>query len=397
MKLPPQPWLTLPGTQAILAALGGAAETRIVGGAVRDALLGLKVTDVDLATRLTPATVVERLRDAGLRSVPTGIAHGTVTALAPDIAIEVTTLRRDIATDGRRATVAFTDDWREDAARRDFTINALYADPVSGEIFDYFGGEADLAARRVAFIGAPLERIAEDHLRILRFFRFHARFGGGAPDPAGLAACAARANDLMALSRERIQGELSKLLAVEHPEATVRLMLDNGIFRGVLPEVVPDAAGRLAALVAAETGLAALAPAWVRRLAALLPADADVLDRVAYRLKLSNADRRRLVLTAQPLTPDADIWRAAYINGVESVVDRLLVDGRGTAEIFTLLATWTRPTLPASGRDLIARGVPVGPDVSKRLARFESAWIDAGFPTEAAAVAALLDRAAGTN
>lgn len=205
-----------------------AGETRFVGGCVRDALLGLPVSDIDLATRLRPEAAMERLKAAGIRAVPTGLAHGTVTAIVAGAPIEVTTLRRDVSTDGRRATVAFTDDWREDAARRDFTINALSADPASGEVFDYFGGEADLAARRVRFIGDPLTRIAEDHLRILRFFRFHARFGAGEPDADSLAACVARANDLMALSRERIADELSKLLALPDPAATAALMEARG-------------------------------------------------------------------------------------------------------------------------------------------------------------------------
>ncbi|HPU16779.1 MAG TPA: CCA tRNA nucleotidyltransferase, partial [Polymorphobacter sp.] len=261
--------MDLAGTRKVLAALPGA---KFVGGAVRDALLGVVVTDVDVATQLPPEAVVERLTAAGVKVVPTGIAHGTVTAVTPEIAIEITTLRRDVTTDGRRATVAFTDQWQEDAARRDFTINALYADPDSGEILDFFGGMADLAARRVRFIGAPLERIAEDHLRILRFFRFHARFGNGAPDADGMAACTARANDLMALSRERIRDEISKLLAVTDPTPTVALMVDAGILRPVLPEIVPDGTARLAALVVVEPE-----PNWVRRLAALLPVDAALL------------------------------------------------------------------------------------------------------------------------
>ncbi len=193
----------------LMRALGAAkGETRFVGGCVRDTLLGLEVSDVDLATRLQPQEVMQRLEAAGIKAVPTGLAHGTVTAVINGAPVEVTTLRRDVATDGRRATITYTEDWREDAARRDFTINALMADPESGEIHDYFGGIDDLGARHVRFIGDPLVRIAEDHLRILRFFRFHARFGIGAPDKAGLAACAARANDLMALSRERIADEL---------------------------------------------------------------------------------------------------------------------------------------------------------------------------------------------
>src|SRR4051794_34372758 len=230
----------------LLGALGtDAGETRYVGGCVRDTLLGLEVSDVDLATRLTPETVIDRLRKAGIKSVPTGLAHGTITAVIGGAPVEVTTLRRDVATDGRRATIAYTEDWREDAARRDFTINALLADPKTGEIFDFFGGQDDLAARRVRFIGEPLSRIAEDHLRILRFFRFHARFGAGAPDPAALEACAGRANDLMALSRERIADELLKLLGLADPAPTVKLMIARGTLKPVLPEI--EAADRLAA------------------------------------------------------------------------------------------------------------------------------------------------------
>jgi poly(A) polymerase len=264
--LPDAPWRHRGGLARLLDALdakGGA--TRFVGGCVRDALLGLEQSDVDLATRLTPEEVVARLQAARIKAVPTGIAHGTITAVPAGSPVEVTTLRRDVSTDGRRATVAFTDDWKEDAARRDFTINALSADPVNGEVFDYFGGLDDLAARRVRFIGDPLQRIAEDHLRILRFFRFHARFGAEAPDPEGLEACAARANDLMALSRERIADELLKLLALPDPTPTVALMIARGIFRPVLPEI--ESAARLQKLVAAEHS-AGIAPNAIRRLAA---------------------------------------------------------------------------------------------------------------------------------
>ncbi|HWL47619.1 MAG TPA: CCA tRNA nucleotidyltransferase, partial [Sphingomonadaceae bacterium] len=231
MKLPAAPWQARAGLRELLDALGvSKGHTRYVGGAVRDTLAGLAVEDIDLATRLAPAETMRRVRAAGMKAVPTGLAHGTVTAILPDGgAVEVTTLRRDVTTDGRRATVAFTDDWREDAARRDFTINALSADPASATLHDYFGGAEDLAAGRVRFIGDPLTRIAEDHLRILRFFRFHARFGAGIPEAAALAACVARANDLMALSRERIADELLKLLALPDPTATLRLMVDRGI------------------------------------------------------------------------------------------------------------------------------------------------------------------------
>ena len=232
--------------------------------------------------------------------MPTGLAHGTITAVIGGKPVEVTTLRRDVATDGRRATIAYTEDWREDAARRDFTINALSADPASGEVFDYFGGLADLEAGRVRFIGDPLQRIAEDHLRILRFFRFHARFGEGAPDEAALAACAARANDLMALSRERIADELLKLLGLPDPTATAALMIERGILRPVLPEI--DGADRLGALVAAEQA-AGIAPEPIRRLAALLPPDPDVAADVAARLRLSRRAGKRLVAAARPMVP----------------------------------------------------------------------------------------------
>ena len=389
MKLAVQPWMQLPGTQKVLAALPGA---RFVGGAVRDALRGLPVSDVDIATPLPPEAVIAALGAAGIKTVPTGIAHGTVTAVTPDSTLEITTLRRDVSTDGRHATIAFTDDWAEDAARRDFTINALSVDPEGGAVHDYFGGLDDLAARRVRFIGVARDRIAEDHLRILRFFRFHARFGLGAPDAEGMAACTARANDLMALSRERIRAELSRLLVVADPAPTLALMVDAGILRPVLPEILPDGAARLAALVALEP-----APDWVRRLAALLPVDAALLTDIAYRLRLSNDERRQLVLTAARFDP-ARRWHIAWADGAASAIDRLLLDAAtdpANIAYAAELATWPRPPLPASGRDLIARGVAPGPEVSRRLARFESAWIDAGFPGDAGSVGALLDAAAG--
>ncbi|MBM3928021.1 MAG: CCA tRNA nucleotidyltransferase, partial [Sphingomonadales bacterium] len=211
VTLPQTDWRDRAGLDTLIDALGGGKNACFVGGAVRDALLGLPVADLDIATRLAPEDVIDALRRAGIKAVPTGLAHGTITAVIASGPVEVTTLRRDVSTDGRHAIVAFTDDWREDAARRDFTMNALYADPQTGEVFDYFDGIADLAARHIRFIGDARQRIAEDHLRILRFFRFLARFGD-TPDPEGLAACTERANDLMALSRERIREEILKLL-----------------------------------------------------------------------------------------------------------------------------------------------------------------------------------------
>lgn len=386
MKLPPQPWMTQPGAQRILAALDG--ETRFVGGAVRDGLLGLPVADVDLATRLLPDEVIRRLKAADIKAVPTGIAHGTVTAVADGSVIEVTTLRRDVATDGRHAEVAFSEDWQEDASRRDFTINALYADPATGEIFDYFGGLADLEARCVRFIGDPLKRIAEDHLRILRFFRFHARFGS-APHAPSLDACAARANDLMALSRERIRDELLKLLCVADPLPTLRLMLERGILAPVFPEVTADRLPALERLVAIETALD-MSCAALRRLATLLPADAALLGDVAARLRLSNLERKRLVATAGrlseiPGTPAPLAYRA----GPESAADLLLLAAVAPDDVAAPLAAlrdWEEPRLPISGRDLIALGVPMGPEVSRLMLKVETDWIDAGFPSDRDAV-----------
>ena len=262
---------------------------------MRDALAGQAVKDIDLATALTPDAVLATLKAASIKAVPTGFAHGTITAVLPSGPVEVTTLRKDVATDGRRATIAYTDDWREDAARRDFTINALYADPASGAVHDYFGGVDDLTAGRVRFIGDPLQRIAEDHLRILRFFRFQARFGKGEPDAAAIAASAARANDLMALSRERIAAELLALLALPEPQAAVALMIDQGVFAPVLPEIVD--AQPLARLVTREAA-SGIVPDPLRRLAALLPADPQIAEGVAARLKLSNAARKRLATAA---------------------------------------------------------------------------------------------------
>ena len=332
MKLPKAPWQTKSGMPRLLRVLGSeSGETRFVGGCVRDTLLGLEVSDIDLATRIPPEDVMARLQSARIKAVPTGLAHGTVTAVINGRPVEVTTLRRDVATDGRRATIAYTEDWREDAARRDFTINALSADPESGEVFDYFGGVEDLAERRVRFIGDPFVRIAEDHLRILRFFRFHGRFGAGDPDPEGVEACAARSNDLMALSRERIADELLKLLGLPDPAATVRLMIARGILRPVLPEIA--GADRLEALVAAEQA-AGIAPAAIRRLAALLPPDSDIAASIAARLRLSKRQSKRLVAAVEPRLDVPEVL--AYELGAEEAVDRLLLQGRTDLDLQAL-------------------------------------------------------------
>lgn len=366
MTLPDAPWRQRPGLIRLADVLGH-GDVRFVGGAVRDTLLGIDVADVDVATRHAPETVVDLLEAARIKAIPTGLAHGTITAVSDGIPVEVTTLRHDIATDGRHATVAFTDDWRADAARRDFTINALYADPATGEIFDYFGGLDDLAARRVRFIGDPLTRIAEDHLRILRFFRFLARFGD-APDPAGLAACTARANDLMALSRERIRDELLKLLVAPGAVAAMRLMVERGILLPVLPEITVSGVDRLDALAAREP-----TPDALRRLVALLP-DADAVENVGARLKLSNAQRKRLALAAQ--APAGGPREMAFRIGLEGAKDRLLLAGVPAPE----LAGWIPPRLPVSGGVLVGMGLTKGPQVAATLHRITDRWIAAGFP-----------------
>ena len=391
--LPFQPWTDTPAGAALLRALdAGDGATRLVGGAVRDALLGLACSDIDLATRFPPDQVMARLAAAGLKAVPTGLAHGTVTAVGEGLVAEVTTLRRDVQSFGRHARIAFTDDWHEDATRRDFTINALYAELPGGRLHDHTGGLADLAARRVRFIGDPLQRIAEDHLRILRFFRFSARFAADI-DADGLGACTARANDLMALSRERVAMELRLLLALADPLPILEVMLAAGIFRPVLPEVEAARLPVLAQTIAAETEAGAV-PAWERRLAALLPpGDVRVATEVGARLKLSNPQRARLMAAVQPASPPPH-WAAAYGDGAAAVVDRLLIAGEPQAA--RPLIGWQRPKLPASGKDIIARGVAPGPAVAQRLGMFERAWVAAGFPNDAAAVTALLDAAAAS-
>jgi poly(A) polymerase len=355
----------------------GRDNLRWVGGAVRDTLLGNAVKDIDAATRLKPDEVIARLTDAQIRTVPTGIDHGTVTALLPEGPVEITTLRKDVSTDGRRATVAFSDDWREDAARRDFTINALYADPVSGQLFDYFDGLRDLEERRVRFIGDPRERIREDHLRILRYYRFQARFGYTLDEEAERA-CAELAPMLKGLSRERVGWELQHLLAVADPTATVQRMYQQGVLGVVLPEAGDHEIVAFEKLVEAERA-AALPPSPIRRLAALLPPDSKAAEQVAARLRLSGAQKKRLGNAAgrggQPDNPHA----LAYRLGREGAIDRLLLFGESPAAIID----WSIPRLPLKGGEIVARGVAAGPEVARILQAVENRWIEENFPGRA--------------
>jgi poly(A) polymerase len=378
-SLPDAPWRHRPGLDALLEALDAKAGTaRFVGGAVRDTLLGLAVHDIDVATTLTPHQVMDRLTAAAIKVVPTGIDHGTVTAVIAGAPVEITTLRRDVSTDGRRATIAYTDDWRDDAARRDFTINALYADPVTGTISDYFGGVADLAARTVRFIGSARDRIAEDHLRILRYFRFLARYGAGEPDNEAFAACREAANSLMALSRERIADELLKLLVVDAPAPAVQLMVDGGILRAILPEIDALGVDRLSVLIQREA-LADIPRNAIRRLIALMPQDAATADQVAARLKLSNKARKRISVALAPAHYPS--WEeTAYRVGLEGATDRILLDAAIDVAPLRAFQAWQRPTLSIGGGAMIARGMVPGHDVARALHMLEDQWIAEHFP-----------------
>lgn len=386
VRLPDAEWQHNDGLKSVLAALGDAyGGPRYVGGAVRDTLLDLPVSDVDIATALLPDEVINRLEAAGIKAIPTGIEHGTVTAAVAGKNYEITTLRRDVATDGRRATVAFATDWREDAARRDFTINALYADPQNGEVFDYFDGLSDLEARRLRFIGDANQRIAEDFLRILRYFRFLARYGGGQIDADAIAACATGAHGLTALSRERIAQELTRILALKNPVASVELMIRNGIFTPFLPELSGSAADDLQHLIERETQCAQPVSLPARFLA-LLTRDAAAVDKVAARLKLSNKMREGFAQRLRAGLPTPFNVRAiAYRADIDTARDAVMLYAVDVdvQECLARLEQWDIPTLSVRGGELIGMGLPAGPLIAKTLQAIEAAWINEDFPDAA--------------
>lgn len=379
--LPDQKWQHQEGLSDLIKALGGDSMIRFVGGSVRDTLLGLPVNDIDCATRHHPEKTMELIRSAGFKAIPTGIQHGTITALLPTKSpVEITSLRRDVSTDGRHATIAYSDNWEDDAQRRDFTINALYAEAESGLVHDYFGGLADLKTYSVRFIGNPETRIAEDHLRILRFFRFFARFGQNNPDPEALAACIKRANDLMALSRERIASEVLKILALPDPLAVISLMIKSGIFKPILPEITADSILPLQRLVERER-LYHLSGNALLRLAALLPEGAEMARSVAQRLRFSKEQKKYLIalLTAEEEKPLSLAWAI----GKEEAIARFLLSDRDEATVnsaIALLKNWERPVFPLKGGDLIAKGLPAGPLVATILQNIQKAWVEAAFP-----------------
>lgn len=382
-QLPHADWQQAPGLKKILALLADShGGPRYVGGAVRDTLLGLPVSDVDVATTLLPVTVMDRLEAGGIKAVPTGLDHGTITAVVDGKSYEITTLRRDVSTDGRRATVAFSTDWREDAARRDFTINALYADPETGEVFDYFGGLSDLENGCVRFIGDAAQRIAEDFLRILRYFRFFARFGSGPVDADAIHACAQGAHGLTALSRERIAQELARLLSLKSPAASVGLMIENAIFAPFLPELCRDAYDRLQRLVEREQFLhqSVSLPA---RFLSILVTDPAAVDKVAARLKLSNKMRENLANRLDAGMPtEGNIRAIAYRfdNDTARDVAMLFADDNALPHCLARLDNWDSPTMHVKGGDLIKMGLPAGPLVAKTLQELESIWVAEDFP-----------------
>ncbi len=405
-RLAPQPWMKAPETVAVLDALEGAgAEVRFVGGCVRDALLGRAVNDVDLATDALPESVVTALESADIKAVPTGLKHGTVTAVSNHRPFEITTLRHDVETDGRHATVAFTDDWEADAARRDFTFNALSLSR-DGVLHDPFGGEQDLRDGIVRFVGDPTQRIEEDVLRLLRFFRFHAHYAAGDFDAPSLAACRALASRVPRLSVERVWSEMKKLLAAPDPAPVVRTMAAIGALASILPD--PIGVDRLDRLVPVEKKAAArwpnVAGDAIRRTGALLPPDGASAAEAARHLKVSTAERARLVSIADALgqppdmSSDPALRRLRRRLSQEGMVDLALVLWAESGNEETSVAaveialSWTPPDFPLSGRDVTALGIKSGPDIGRSLAAVEEWWIAEDFaPDRDACLARLRD------
>lgn len=397
-------WLASPEAQRVFDALeASGAIARAVGGAVRNALMGKPVVDVDIATTARPEQVIALARAAGLRAVPTGIEHGTVTVIAGDTPYEVTTLRRDVETYGRHATVAFTDDWLADAARRDFTINALYC-AADGTVYDPLAGYPDLVARRVRFIGDATTRIREDYLRILRFFRVAAEHGNGPLDEVGLAACVAERAGLAHLSGERVQKELFRLLVAPAALASINAMQDWGLLTEVLRRAPrPSLFARLAA-IEARLGAEPAAPLRLAALSVEVPEDADHFARL---LKLSNDDTAMLLRAAMPepvIAPDdgpaaarADLYRrgaGAFREGVLLGWTRAgaAPGDPGWVALWRLPETWTPPLFPAKGQDVLALGLPPGPEVGAILHQLEAGWIAADFAADRQTLLAELGR-----
>jgi poly(A) polymerase len=406
MRLADAPWLAAPPVRRVLDLLNGdGEEARVVGGAARNALIGVPLSDVDIATTAHPQEVTRRAVAAGIKAVPTGIDHGTVTLVIDGIPFEVTTLRKDVETFGRKANVAFGRDWKIDAERRDFTFNALSITP-DGVVHDYVGGLEDLAQRRVRFIGDPARRIAEDYLRILRFFRFQASYSNGVPDPDGLHACIVAREGLATLSRERVCGELMKLLVAPHSVATLTVMTEAGFAERVLGGVPLLAS--FANMVEVEAAMA-LAPSPVRRLGALGVFILEDAERLRERLRLSNVEYQRLEATDRwwQVSPSAGETAARallYHLGPVHFLDRVLIawsragagaDDPSWRALAALPERWEAPRFPLRAADLMSRGLAKGPALGAALAAAEAAWIAAGFPSDPEVLAKIADRVAG--
>ena len=406
-------WFRDPGLRRIMDLLNAAGgEARVAGGAVRNALMGLPVGDIDIATTLRPEEVVERAKAAGIKAVPTGIDHGTVTLVLDGQGFEVTTLRRDVETDGRHAQVAYGTDWQVDAERRDLTINALYAD-AAGEVIDLVGGLADIETRNVRFIGDAEARIAEDYLRVLRFFRFFAYYGKGRPDAEGLRACARAKDKLGMLSAERIWSETKKLLAAPDPSRALLWMRQTGVLTAILPETEKWGIDAVHALVAAEQAMS-WTPDPILRLAAIVPDVPERLEAMARRLRMSNAEAARLQAWAMtPPLPDevTDVGfdRILYRHGIEGVRMRLrlgLAKARASAQenpiamrksarlsvLSVRCDAYRRPVFPLSGADVLAAGVPAGKRVGEVLGALEALWVERNFALDRDELAARLEQ-----
>lgn len=407
-----EPWFASPPLKRIFSLLNAdGGEVRVVGGAIRNALMGLPVSDIDMATTLRPEEVASRAEAAGIRHVPTGIAHGTVTLIVEGTPFEVTTLRRDVETYGRHAEVAFGTDWKTDAERRDFTINALYAGE-DGAVIDHVNGLADIESRTVRFIGEASQRIEEDHLRILRFFRFFAHYGRGRPDADGLRASARAKATLGKLSAERVWAETKKLLSAENPGRALLWMRQAGVLSEILPETEKWGIDSIPALVQAETAFG-WGPDPLLRLASIVPPDTARLDAMAGRLRLSNSERdffRQWSLAPVPAPGLADtvLARLLYQNGPGGVITRLKlaiaalqprIEGGGEAlgEMAALrrhldrALNWQRPSFPLTGGDVLKAGIASGPRVGEVLAELEAAWVASNFNLDRATLVARLE------
>ena len=386
-SLAKQSWLAAPASRAVLAALAAnGARPRFVGGCVRDGLLGRSSADLDIAIDQRPEDSMSLLQGAGIKVIPTGLKHGTITALADGQHFEVTALRVDVETFGRHAQVAFTDDWRQDAERRDFTINAIYADG-DGHLYDPVGGVDDLAAGRVRFVGAAARRIEEDKLRILRFFRFLARFGRGAPDAEALTACTAAAPGIDGLSGERVRDEIFKILALPEPEECLKLMADTGVLQRILPDGFD------------LVGLVRTDGEPLRRLSAIATNGLQGATAITQRLRLSNRQSKRLAfLMSPPVRLRGDISRPnlrqlLYDHGAEAITDLALQ--QGVSDLPDRIDEAMPPPFPLSGRDAIAAGIPAGPEVGDRLRQLEQTWrVDDFAADRTVLLAALKDPAA---